>query len=70
MRNFASRSSFAGPAPIFRHFAPDSERWIRSDGWYVGQIEEMPEAISQGHTLQDLVDMIQDAKATLDEKGA
>ena len=47
-----------------------TKRCIRSDGWYVGQIEEMPEAISQGHTLQDLVDMIEDAKATLDEKGA
>ena len=37
-------------------------RWVRSDGWYVGQ----PEAISQGRTLENLVDMILDAKATLE----
>lgn len=40
-------------------------RWVKSDGWYVGQIEEMPEAISQGSTLEHLIDMILDAKAML-----
>ena len=25
--------------------------WGKSDGWYIGQIEEMPDAISQGRTL-------------------
>ena len=45
-------------------------RWGRSDGWYVGQIEEMREAISQSRNLEDLVDMILDAKASLGEKGA
>ena len=24
------------------------------DGWYVGQIEEMPAAISQGNTIEEL----------------
>lgn len=45
-------------------------RWARSDGWYVGQIEEMPEAISQGRSLEDLVDMILDAKAMLGSEEA
>lgn len=31
------------------------------DGWYVGQIEEMPEAISQGKTIDELMDNIADA---------
>lgn len=31
------------------------------DGWYVGQLEEMPEVISQGKTLQELKHNLQDA---------
>ena len=40
-------------------------RWEKSDGWYIGQIEEMPGAISQGRTLDELIHMVQDAKAAL-----
>ena len=31
------------------------------DGWYVGQVEEIPEAISQGKTIKELLDNIVDA---------
>ena len=31
------------------------------DGWYVGQLEELPEVISQGKTIQDLKQNLQDA---------
>lgn len=31
------------------------------DGWYVGQLEELPEVISQGKTIQDLKVNLQDA---------
>ena len=31
------------------------------DGWYVGQLEELPEVISQGRTLQELKQNLQDA---------
>ena len=31
------------------------------DGWYVGQLEELPEVISQGKTLQELKQNLQDA---------
>lgn len=41
-------------------------RWGRSEGWYVGAIEEMPEAFSQGRTLDELIYMVQDAKAALE----
>ena len=40
--------------------------WGKSDGWYIGQIEEMPDAISQGRTLDELIHMVQDAKAALE----
>jgi predicted RNase H-like HicB family nuclease len=32
-----------------------------NDGWYVGQIEEMPEVISQGKTIEELQDNLMDA---------
>jgi predicted RNase H-like HicB family nuclease len=32
-----------------------------SDGWYVGQIEEIPEAMSQGRTLEELRQNLEDA---------
>ena len=41
-------------------------RWGKSDGWYIGQIEEMPDAFSQGRTLDELIHMVQDAKAVLE----
>lgn len=31
------------------------------DGWYVGQIEEVPEAISQGKTIAELKENLIDA---------
>lgn len=31
------------------------------DGWYVGQIEEMPAAISQGKTIEELKSNLLDA---------
>ena len=31
------------------------------DGWYVGQLEELPEVISQGKTVQELKQNLQDA---------
>lgn len=30
-------------------------------GWYVGQIEEMPEVISQGKTIEELEENLKDA---------
>jgi predicted RNase H-like HicB family nuclease len=32
-----------------------------NDGWYVGQIEEMPEVISQGKTIEELQENLLDA---------
>jgi predicted RNase H-like HicB family nuclease len=31
------------------------------DGWYVGQLEELPEVISQGKTVHELKQNLQDA---------
>ena len=31
------------------------------DGWYVGQLEELPEVISQGKTIEELKSNLQDA---------
>ena len=31
------------------------------DGWYVGQLEELPEVISQGETIEELEKNLQDA---------
>ena len=31
------------------------------DGWYVGQLEEFPEVISQGKTMEELNSNLQDA---------
>jgi predicted RNase H-like HicB family nuclease len=33
------------------------------DGWYVGQLEEMPEILSQGKTVKELMDNLKDALA-------
>jgi predicted RNase H-like HicB family nuclease len=32
-----------------------------NDGWYVGQIQEIPEAISQGKTIEELKENLVDA---------
>ncbi len=31
------------------------------DGWYVGQLEEMPEVLSQGKTVKELIANLKDA---------
>jgi len=31
------------------------------DGWYVGQLEEMPEVLSQGKTVKELMENLKDA---------
>jgi predicted RNase H-like HicB family nuclease len=31
------------------------------DGWYVGQLEEMPEVLSQGKSVKELMDNLKDA---------
>lgn len=36
------------------------EFWI-DDGWYVGRLKEIPGVFSQGETLQELEENIQDA---------
>jgi predicted RNase H-like HicB family nuclease len=36
-----------------------------SDGWYYGRIEEVPEAMSQGRSLEELEDNLQDALAMM-----
>ncbi|MEM8894425.1 MAG: type II toxin-antitoxin system HicB family antitoxin [Bacteroidota bacterium] len=37
------------------------------DGWFVGQVEELPAAISQGKTIEELMDNLQDAVKLLHE---
>ncbi len=41
-----------------KHFT--LEYWI-DDGWYVGRLKEVPGVFSQGESLQELEDNIQDA---------
>ena len=44
------------------------EYWI-DDGWYVGKIKEIPEVLSEGETLEELKENIQDAyKMIMKEK--
>lgn len=31
------------------------------DGWYVGQVQEVPEALSQGKTIDELMENLSDA---------
>lgn len=46
------------------------EYW-QDDGWYVGQLKEVPGVFSQGETLVELEDNIRDAyKMLLDEERA
>jgi predicted RNase H-like HicB family nuclease len=37
------------------------------DGWYVGQVEEIPAAISQGKTIEEVKDNLSDAVKLLME---
>ena len=43
---------------MLRHFT--LEYWV-DDGWYVGRLKEVPGVFSQGETLQELEENIQDA---------
>ncbi|MCI0419177.1 MAG: type II toxin-antitoxin system HicB family antitoxin [Acidobacteria bacterium] len=44
------------------------EYWM-DDGWYVGKLREVPGVFSQGETLEELEQNIQDAyRVTLDEE--
>ena len=43
---------------MLRHFK--LEYWI-DDGWYVGRLKEVPGVFSQGETLNELEENIQDA---------
>ena len=40
------------------------EYWL-DDGWYVGRLKEVPGVFSQGETLAELEENIQDAYATM-----
>jgi predicted RNase H-like HicB family nuclease len=31
------------------------------DGWFLGQVEEVPEAMSQGKTIEELMENLEDA---------
>ena len=40
------------------------EYWL-DDGWYVGRLKEVPGVFSQGQTLEELEENIQDAYAAM-----
>ena len=42
------------------------EYWI-DDGWFVGRLKEVPGVFSQGETLRDLKENIQDAYRMMSE---
>ena len=44
--------------PMSRSFTLDY--WLE-DGWYVGKLREVPNVFSQGESLEELKDNIQDA---------
>lgn len=43
------------------------EYWLE-DGWYIGRLQEVPGAFSQGETLEELEDNIRDAYAMMLEQ--
>ena len=44
---------------LLNHFTAIIEK--SNDGWYVGQLEEMPEVLSQGRTIEELMENLKDA---------
>jgi len=44
---------------FLNHFTAIIEK--SDDGWYVGQLEEMPEVLSQGKSIDELMDNLKDA---------
>jgi predicted RNase H-like HicB family nuclease len=55
---------FMGATNMRRRFT--LEYW-QDDGWYVGRLKEVPGVFSQGETLQQLEENIQDAYELLRE---
>jgi len=51
---------------MLRHFT--LEYWI-DDGWYVGRLKEVPGVFSQGETLEELEENIQEAYHLMLEEG-
>ncbi|HEB78702.1 MAG TPA: type II toxin-antitoxin system HicB family antitoxin [Methylothermaceae bacterium] len=45
------------------------EYWL-DDGWYVGRLKEVPGVFSQGATLEELEDNLQEAYRLMLEEGA
>ncbi|MEA5533041.1 type II toxin-antitoxin system HicB family antitoxin [Crocosphaera sp. XPORK-15E] len=45
------------------------EYWI-DDGWYVGKLKEIPSIFSQGQTLEELEENIQDAYQMIIEENS
>ena len=41
---------------------------ISPEGWYVGQLEEFPEVISQGKTIEELKENLKDALSLVMEE--
>lgn len=45
-------------------------RYWKDDGWYVGQLEEVPSVVSQAETLEDLENNIQEVYSLLFDDAA
>jgi predicted RNase H-like HicB family nuclease len=52
---------------MLRHFT--LEYWV-DEGWYVGRLKEVPGVFSQGETLQELEENIQDAYQLMREEAS
>ena len=51
---------------MLRHFT--LEYWV-DEGWYVGRLKEVPGIFSQGESLEELEENIQDAYHLMTENG-
>ena len=52
---------------MLRHFT--LEYWV-DEGWYVGRLKEVPGVFSQGETLQELEENIQDVYQLMREEAS
>jgi predicted RNase H-like HicB family nuclease len=52
------KSAWEGETPVLRTFT--LEYW-QDEGWYIGQVREVPGVFSQGETLTELEENIRDA---------
>ena len=59
-RNFVQRKKEVKPKKL-KHIDFTAIIEKSEDGWYVGQLEELPEVISQGKTIEELKNNLQDA---------